>query len=156
MRNLGMILLCLVLVACVQAVPKADSDSAAKAVDAFEAYVDALNAGDIETAAAIYDLSPGFHWIERGGVQYETGAEAARALKSLSANAGLSRMTVNTVKVSELAEGAVLLSAQFDFAMLSEAGDEQFSFDGWMTVGMAKRDGGWRIAGGQTGAGHRE
>lgn len=156
MRYLIVILMGLTLIACGQASTKTKTDSAAEAVAAFEAYVEALNTGEIETAAAIYDLSPGFHWIERGGIQYESGAAAAQSLKSLSASAGSSKMTVNTMKVSELAEGAVLLSAHFDFAMLSEAGEEQYSFDGWMTIGMAKRDTGWRIAGGQTGLGHPE
>ena len=40
--------------------------------------------------------------------------------------------------------------------MFSNDNEEIFSFDGWMTLGMVKRDKGWLIAGGQTGPGGEE
>ena len=60
-------------------------------------------------------------------------------------------MTVTDMRVAEMADDAALVSAQFEFTMLSDSGERQFGFDGWMTVGMVKRAQGWRIAGGQTG-----
>lgn len=128
-------------------------DTAPEAKAAFEAYVGALNKGDIAVAAAMYDAEEGFHWIERGQVQYESGEEAAASLKSLVANGSAIEMTLGTVRVAELTAGSALVSAQFSFAMSAENGDPQFSFDGWMTVGMVKRTDGWRIAGGQSGPG---
>ena len=128
-------------------------DTRAQAHRAFETYIEALNRGDTETAASMYDNNEGFHWIERGGVQYESGAEAADSLRALSANGGRSNMSVDNIRVAVLADGAALVSGHFDFTMLSSDGEPQFSFDGWMTVGMVKRAGAWRIAGGQTGPG---
>jgi len=65
-------------------------------------------------------------------------------------------MTLDTIRVAELTETSALLSAHFDFAMMSDDGTPQFSFDGWMTVGMVKRGDNWKIAGGQTGPGSSE
>jgi ketosteroid isomerase-like protein len=123
---------------------------------AMEAYVQALNEGDIETAAGMYDTGPGFHWIERGGVQYESGSQAAASLRQLSQDGGSTRMIMEQIQVAELGEGAALVSGYFTITRYSDDGSAQFSFDGWMTVGMTKRADGWRIAGGQTGPGPDE
>ncbi len=129
------------------------NDTRNEARSAFEAYIEALNSGDTAAAASMYDTEDGFHWIERGGVQYETGEDAAASLRSLSANGGKPQMTVDSIRVAGLANDAALVSAHFNFVMLSDEGESQFSFDGWMTVGMVRRAEGWRIAGGQTGPG---
>jgi hypothetical protein len=115
-----------------------------------------LNAGDTDKAAAMYDTTDGFHWIERGIIQYENGADAAASLRALSETGGRSNMTIDSVRVAELGDTSALVSAHFDFVMFSEENEEAFSFDGWMTVGMIKREEGWRIAGGQTGPGSDE
>lgn len=127
-----------------------------EAETAFKAYVEALNSDDVSVAAGMYDLEDGFHWIERGGVQYDSGADAAASLQGLAQAGGKSQMTVDSIHVAEMADGAALVSAHFDFVMLSSEGEQQFAFDGWMTVGMVKRAEGWRIAGGQTGPGLSE
>lgn len=127
-----------------------------EAAAAFEAYVEALNSDNVSVAASMYDREDGFHWIERGRVQYESGADAAASLQSLTQAGGTSQMTVDSIHVAEMAEGAALVSAHFDFVMLSSEGQQQFAFDGWMTVGMVKRAEGWRIVGGQTGPGLSE
>ena len=137
----------LILVSCSQTPLKPHVSAAT----AFEAYVAALNDGDIAKASSFYDTADGFHWIERGRVQYETGLEAANALKSLQSGSGKSKMTIDTLRVAELSDNAALLSTHFDFARLSETGVTEFSFGGWMTVGMVRRADGWKIAGGQTG-----
>ncbi|MDB2437506.1 nuclear transport factor 2 family protein [Hellea sp.] len=135
---------------------QASTPRAMSAQEAFETYVAALNAGDIATAAAYYDRADGFHWIERGHVQYETGEDAANSLLALQANGGTSEMTLDTLRVSKLTNDSALISTHFDFEMRSDNGTPQFSFDGWMTVGMVRRSEGWKIAGGQTGPGKTE
>ncbi|WP_262694519.1 YybH family protein [Kordiimonas aquimaris] len=142
----------LCLMACTEAAP----DLAAQkqdAMDAFNAYVTNLNAGDYEAAAEIYDDGPDFHWIERGGVQYASGAEAAASLRSFSGQTGTASMTVDEMMAATLSDGAVLITAHFTFAMANPDGTPQFSFDGWMTAAMTRRVNGWRIASGQVGPG---
>ncbi len=129
------------------------ADSTAEAKAAFQAYVDAINTGDIESASAMYDNEDGFHWVERGGVQYARGEDAAESLRTLTSSGGVPRMSIDDIHAAHLDKGAALVSAHFDFSMLSDAGEVQFSFDGWMTVGMVMRSGVWRIAGGQVGPG---
>jgi len=139
------------LIACTQQPTKPD----VSAQSAFESYVEALNAGETDTAANYYDTADGFHWIERGGIQYENGSDAANSLRDLQSTAS-SKMTLDNIRVAELSATSALISTHFDFTMLSAANEPQFSFDGWMTVGMVYREGGWKIAGGQTGPGNSE
>ena len=152
MRIVQLIIVSLALAAC----GDAQIDTSKEAQDAFEEYVSFLNAGDTDKAAAMYDTTDGFHWIERGIIQYENGADAAASLRALSETGGRSNMTIDSVRVAELGDTSALVSAHFDFVMFSEENEEAFSFDGWMTVGMIKREEGWRIAGGQTGPGSDE
>ncbi|MDJ0643516.1 MAG: nuclear transport factor 2 family protein [Erythrobacter sp.] len=120
---------------------------------AFGQYVAAINAGDSAAIADMYDDNPGFHWVERGGVQYTTGREATASFEELIASGSNPRMTTDDMQVAVLVDGSALVSTHFDLALLDAAGTEQFAFDGWMTVGMVKREDGWKIAGGQTGPG---
>ncbi len=149
MRFITILTMALTLASCSQT----KNDTASEAKAAFGVYVDALNNGDTDVAAAMYDDEMGFHWIERGGVQYDNGADAAASLKALSQSGGIARMTADNIRVAKMGDRSALVSAHFDYAMLSEDGEKQFAFDGWMTVGMVKRPGGWKIAGGQTGPG---
>jgi len=149
MRLMAILMAALTLVSCSQK----NSDTAAEAKAAFGTYVKALNDGDINLAVAMYDDEIGFHWIERGEVQYDKGADAAASLKALSQSGGKAMMTADNVRVAAMENGSALVSAHFDYAMLDEEGEQQFAFDGWMTVGMVKRADGWKIAGGQTGPG---
>ena len=80
MRTLLICAFSLFLAAC----GKASTTSYATPEQAFEDYVAALNNGDAAKAADYYDTADGFHWIERGHVQYETGEEAASSIKSSS------------------------------------------------------------------------
>jgi hypothetical protein len=128
-------------------------DTATEAQFAFEAYVAAINKGDTTKAAQLYDHAEGFHWIERGGVQYASGSQAAQSLKDNFPSGSRVSMEVTDLHSTELGPDAALLSAHFIFTALNEDSTPQYSFDGWMTVGMIRREDGWRIAGGQTGPG---
>lgn len=133
--------------------PKASPNNSAEAKSAFETYVAAINSGETEKAAAMYDDGAGFHWVERGAVQYDTGANAAESLRSISETDRKASMLVDDIRVAAMGEGSALVSGHFDYSMLGGDDEPQISFDGWMTVGMVKRADGWKIAGGQTGPG---
>ncbi len=150
--RLGLLLVLLVSMSACEPMSSA-TDSTTEAKAAFQAYVDAINNGDIESASVMYDVEEGFHWVERGGLQYARGEDAAESLRTLTSNGGVPRMSIDDIHAAHLSKGAALVSAHFDFSVLSDTGEERFSFDGWMTVGMAMRSGGWRIAGGQSGPG---
>lgn len=118
---------------------------------AFEAYVAAINAGDVERAADFYDDDPDFHWVERGEVQYRSAEEAAESLAGLTSYGGTPEMTVDQVLVVDLDDNAAFLTAHFEFAMIGPDDATLFQFGGWMSVAMVKRDDGWKIAAGQSG-----
>jgi len=124
-----------------------------QARDALLAYADAINVGDVELAASFYDNDPDFHWIERGGVQYDNSEAAANSLKELIVPNASAMLTFDNVKVADLSVNAALVSAHFDYQMSFQGDQPSFSFDGWMSVAMVKRAEGWRIAAGQVGPG---
>ncbi|WDI32251.1 nuclear transport factor 2 family protein [Hyphococcus flavus] len=132
---------------------EADSAGADKqaARDALIAFADAINAGDIEKAGAIYDRDAGFHWIDRGTVQYESGEAAAQSLNALMAEGANATMTFEDILLTDLTPGAVLVSAKYQYDIRYTDDRQGFAFGGWMTLAMVKRDDGWKIAGGQAG-----
>lgn len=133
--------------------PGGEATAVAEAEAAYRGFVAAINAGDYDAAAAIYGDGPGFHWIERGGVQYDSGADAAASLKSLGAGGGRIAIDLGEMHTAALGKAAALVSVHFTLRALTAAGEESFAFDGWTTVGMRNGPDGWRIVGGQTGPG---
>jgi len=129
------------------------NNPAQEAEAAFADYVEAINDGETEAIASMYDANPGFHWVEQGTVQYTSGDEAAASFDALTASGMTAQMTTDTMQIAVLSDTSALISTHFDFALSDASGEEQFAFDGWMTVGMVKRENGWKIAGGQTGPG---
>lgn len=124
-----------------------------EASNALLAYGEAISVGDIDLAVSYYDRDSDFHWIERGGVQYESADAAADSLKALIVPGAAAKLTFDNIIVTDLSGNVAFVSAHFDYQM-SYTGDQPgFSFDGWMSVGMVKRSGGWRIAAGQVGPG---
>ncbi len=133
------VLLCALalLAACTEAdnsAKTAAAETSSAAQSAFEGYVSAINTGDIERAAVYYDEADGFHWVERGAIQYEDGAGAAASLQQLAQMGGSMQMTVDTVRVAPLGPQSALLSAHFVLTLSEDDGAESLSFDGWMTV----------------------
>jgi len=149
MKSLALVITALMLASC----GAPEGNPAQEAEAAFDQYVAAINAGDTSAIASMYDTNPGFHWVERGGVQYTSGKEATASFEELLASGMEPRMTIDNMQIAVLGDSSALVSTHFDLAMHDAAGAEQFAFDGWMTVGMVKRDDGWKIAGGQTGPG---
>ena len=123
---------------------------------AFDNYIETLNQGDYDSASRIYDVDPDFHWIERGGIQYTSGAEAAASLQSFKGNGGRARMTTDQIVTTYLSPTSIFVSTHFDFAMLGPDDDIQFTFDGWMSVAMVKKQNRWVFAAGQVGPGRAE
>ena len=115
------------------------------------AYAAAINEGDVDKAGEIYDRDADFHWIDRGVIQYQDGEAAAESLRGLIAPGATATMTFGEIRTADLAPGAVLVSARYNYEMSYAGDDEGFSFGGWMTLAMVKRENGWRIAGGQAG-----
>lgn len=144
----------ILLAGCQDAASPADvASNADGAQAAFEQFVADINAGRIDAAAGYYDRAPGFHWVERGAVQYETGDAAAASLTSNFSPDSNSAMTLHDIRVAPMGADAAVVSAQFTFSATDQASGADFAFEGWMTVGMVRRADGWRIAAGQSGPG---
>jgi len=142
----------LLLVGCVEnGSGYVDDDVKAEAAGAFARYADAINESDYEVAAAFYDDDADFHWIDRGALQYDSSQAAAASLRGFAQPGMKAVFTLEDPYVGDLSRESVLLSVRYRFDQQTEEGEAVFGFDGWMTVGMVKRDDGWKIAGGQAG-----
>ncbi|WP_300376280.1 nuclear transport factor 2 family protein [Henriciella sp.] len=129
----------------------AQADTSADARAAFEAYVEAINTSDAETAAGFYDRDPDFHWIEQGKLRYTNAEEAAASMQGLLSYGGTPQMTVRKILVADTSDTSALVTANFDFAMIGSDDGTMFRFGGWMSVAMTLREDGWKIAAGQSG-----
>ena len=159
LSNIIAILLTLIVISCsVSDRPATQTpDQVVKdAQTAFDDYIESLNQGDYNSASKIYDIDPGFHWIERGGIQYTSGAEAAASLQSFESSGGRANMTTDQMVTTYLSPTSVFISTHFDFAMLGPDDGVQFAFDGWMSVAMVKKQNRWVFAAGQVGPGRAE
>jgi len=155
-RRIFVLITITAIVACSPSANTVDQTAAQtveEAQSAFVSYVESLNEGDYTTASQIYDIDPGFHWIERGSIQYQNGAEAASSLQSFEASNARARMTTDQMIAAYLSPTSVFVSTHFDFAMLNADDSIQFAFDGWMSVAMVKKQGRWVFAAGQVGPG---
>lgn len=120
-----------------------------EAASAFNAYVEALNNNDLETARAFYDREDGFHWVDRGAVTYETGEEAANALQPYQDATSKSVMTIEDMHVAALGPDAAFVTVKFRFSIFMP-GDNFMEIPGLMSVGMVRREDGWKMAAGMT------
>ena len=116
---------------------------------AFRAYIDAINEGDTQRAGEFYDRAEGFHWVERGSVGYETGDEAAAAVSAFTDNNTTTHMAIIEMRVAELSPDAATVSVQSEFTAIMTGG-MTMKIPGWMSVAMARRDDGRKIAAGMT------
>ena len=153
MRILCSLFLACLLAACSINVPQTPVDSASQARAAFGTYVEAINTGDLDAAAAMYDRTPGFHWIEFGHVRFATGDDAATSIMALAEEGATPVMTVQDVLAANMGDDAALVSAHYDFRMQGEDGARLYSHTGWLSLGFVRRADGWKIAGGQNGPG---
>jgi ketosteroid isomerase-like protein len=148
MRTLPLIVTLFLLAACVRNAPVPDEEAVRfEVADAYQAYVKALNAGDLDAARAFYDDRDGFHWIERKAVLHESGQAAAAALGDFTAGPGKSVMQIEDMRVAALGPDAAFVSARYTFTAFLPGG-EFFEIGGWMSTGMVRRADGWKIAAG--------
>lgn len=146
--------ICFFGVACSQALlddKAVTGDIKTQARTAFDAYVLAINEGDLETAAAFYDDDPDFHWVDRGILQYDSATAAGDSLKASSPPGSTTAFSYDQLYMADLADNAALLTVRYNYDVSFEGGGEGYGWQGWMTLAMVKRDNGWKIVAGQAG-----
>lgn len=148
MRLLPILLTPALLAGCAPSVEAPDPVAVQKeAADAFQAYVKALNEGDLETARSFYDDADGFHWIERKKLTSENGPEMAAGLADFTEGPGKSIMTIEDMRVAALGPDAAFVSAKYVFTVIMPGGGF-FEVEGWMSTGLVRREDGWKLAAG--------
>lgn len=134
--------------ACTQSAPVIDESAVRKdAAEAFQAYVKALNEGDLETARAFYGDGEGFHWLEKKQIAHEAGKDAAAALSDYTAGEGKAVMMIEDLRVAAMGPDAAYISAKYKFTVFLPGGGF-FEVPGWMITGMVRHEDGWKIASG--------
>jgi len=122
---------------------------AGEARSAIEAYVDAVNAMDLDSAGMFYSDAPGFQWVEDGAVRYGSAREARESLAGLGAMASSTSLTLSDLSVTALGLGSAVASCHFEQEIGTEGGSG-FSYSGAMTIVLRNDDGRWLFASGHT------
>ncbi len=147
MRKVVFLLVALCLTGCTAATDTSSVEEEVRAT--LVAYSAAINAGDAAAAGAFYDDEGDFYWVERGRVQYKNADEARESMKNLADSDFDVTIMMTDVKVAPLSSSTAFASGLFETTFAQPDG-KSFGLGGWMTVGMVKREDGWRIAGGHT------
>ena len=113
------------------------------------AFANAVNEGDVETAAAFYHEGQDFYWVERGQLQYDNAGAAKTSLLSLADNGFDADVKYIDSHISVLGPDAAIASMRFETTFTHQDG-RTFSFGGWQTTGMTRTSEGWKISGGHT------
>ena len=128
----------------------ADLTSAAdQARAAIEAYVEAINVMDFDSAGTFYSESPDFQWIEDGAIRYRSARESRESLAGLGAMASLTELTVSDLSVTALGSDAAVATCHFVQAIGVEGGPG-FAFAGALTMVLRNEDGRWLFVSGHT------
>ncbi|NVE93402.1 YybH family protein [Altererythrobacter lutimaris] len=141
----------LLLVTCAEEQPSDPATIKSEVDAALSAYADAINNGDLESVAALYDDDPDFHWIDQGALQYNSADDAKKSLSALASQGTLPTIIMQKPLIADLGERAAIASVQYRFDMRDPEGNELFGWEGWMTLGFVRREEGWKIASGQAG-----
>lgn len=148
------LLACIVVAACAPVTDfeaNASSDVKTDVRSAFDAYVAAINAGDLQKATTYYDNDDDFHWIDQGKLQYASAEAAKESLLNSSPSDSSTQFAYDGVYIADLSANAALVSVRYTYAVSFESDATGYGWEGWMTFAMVKREDGWKIAGGQAG-----
>lgn len=129
--------------------PEALAATTREARAAIEAYVDAVNALDVDSAGTFYSARGDFVWLEEGVIRYRSARESRESLAGLAQMASSATLTLSDLIVTALGPEAAVASCHFvqEIGMDGGAG---FSFSGAMTIVLRKEDGRWLFVSGHT------
>ncbi len=124
--------------------------AAEQARAAVVAYVEAVNAMDLDSAGAFYSEFPDFRWIEDGEVGYRSAQASRESLAGLGAMASSLELALSDLSVTGLSAGIALATCQFVQTVHMEEGGSSFAFSGAMTIVLRREHGRWLFASGHT------
>lgn len=129
--------------------PEALATATLEARAAIEAYVDAVNALDVDSAGTFYSGAGDFRWLEEGVIRYRSARESRESLAALAQMASAATLTLSNLTVTALGAEAAVATCHFvqEIGMDGGAG---FSFSGAMTIVLKKEDGRWLFVSGHT------
>lgn len=124
--------------------------AAEQARNAIDAYVEAVNAMDLDSAGTFYSDSPDFRWIEDGEVRYRSAQESRESLAELGAMASATELTVSDLSVTGLSADIAIAACHFTQTVQVAEGGPGFSFSGAMSIVLRREGGRWLFLAGHT------
>ena len=116
---------------------------------AVEAYVAAVNALDLDSAASFYSDTPHFQWIEDGAVRYRSARESHESLAALVEMASSTELTVSDLKVTALSPDIAVATCHF-VQTIAVDGGPGFAFAGALSIVLRRENGRWLFVSGHT------
>ena len=129
--------------------PEALSAAASEAQAGIEAYVEALNAMDFDSAGTFYSPSGDFQWIEQGEIRYRSAEESRESLAGLGAMASSATLTLSDLTLTALGPDAAVATCHF-LQEIGIDGGAGFAFAGAMTIVLRREGGRWLFVSGHT------
>lgn len=124
--------------------------AAEQARAAIVAYVEAVNAMDLDSAGTFYSESPDFQWIEDGEVSYRSARASRESLAGLGAMASSLELALSDLSVTGLSADIALATCHFEQTVRIEEGGTSFAFSGAMTIVLRRENGRWLFVSGHT------
>ena len=124
--------------------------AAEQARNAIGAYVEAVNAMDLDSAGTFYSDSPDFHWIEDGEVRYRSAQESRESLAELGAMASATELTVSGLSVTALSADIAVAACHFTQTVQVAEGGPGFSFSGAISIVLRRENCRWLFLAGHT------
>ena len=116
---------------------------------AIEAYVDAVNALDVDSAGSFYSAAGDFRWLEEGVIRYRSAQESRESLAGLAQMASSATLTLSDLTVTAAGPEVAVATCHF-VQEIGMDGGVGFSFTGAMTIVLRKEDGRWLFVSGHT------
>ena len=149
-RSIALLALAVASAGCAQETGSEALEAAARgARAAIDAYVQAVNAMDFDSAGTLYSWSGDFQWIEEGEVRYRSAEEAHESLAGLGAMASSTELTLSDLTVTALGPEAAVATCHFEQEVGIEGG-AGFAFGGAMTIVLRRESGRWLFVYGHT------
>jgi ketosteroid isomerase-like protein len=112
----------------------------------------AINALDVEGAAAFYLADSTFRWIEDGVVRYRSRAEVADAIRELAGSVRRTELLMDGTIITPLAPGVAAVTTGFAQKVEDHEG-RVGGFAGAISMVLVHREEGWQFQLGHTSSG---
>ncbi len=107
-------------------------------------YVLAVNSAELRRIMEFYADDPEFHWVENGGVAYDSYASVQHAFDALQSSVGELKLELGEPRIVPLARGVAAVTVTYSQVFADTSGG-RFETDGCITLVALEQVDGWKF-----------